>query len=119
MKGRSGSSTAPASRYSRPRPGVFAERLLDVPVEARDVDVARFEGGVMPVIPGARVTYRNDAAAVAAMVDKGGADAAVLLRPVTVEQIRRAALAGVRMPQKTTFFHPKPRTGMVFRSLDD
>ena len=45
-------------------------------------------------------------------------DAAILLRAVTVEQIRAAANAGVRMPQKTTFFAPKPRTGMVFRSLD-
>ena len=26
--------------------------------------------------------------------------------------------AGKRMPPKTTYFHPKPRTGMVFRSLD-
>ena len=25
---------------------------------------------------------------------------------------------GARMPQKTTFFSPKPRTGMVFRALD-
>jgi len=43
---------------------------------------------------------------------------AILLPPVTVEQIRAAALAGIRMPQKTTFFAPKPRTGMVFRTLD-
>jgi uncharacterized protein (DUF1015 family) len=55
---------------------------------------------------------------VAALVEKGVADAAVLLRPVTVAQIRGAAFAGVRMPEKTTFFSPKPRTGMVFRSLD-
>jgi uncharacterized protein (DUF1015 family) len=55
---------------------------------------------------------------VAALVEKGAADAAVLLRPVTVEQIRAAAFAGVRMPEKTTFFQPKPRTGFVFRSLD-
>jgi hypothetical protein len=27
--------------------------------------------------------------------------------------------AHLRMPEKTTFFAPKPRTGMVFRSLDD
>jgi uncharacterized protein (DUF1015 family) len=52
-------------------------------------------------------------------VEKGAADAAVLLRPVTVAQIRAAAFAGARMPEKTTFFSPKPRTGMVFRSLDD
>ena len=44
--------------------------------------------------------------------------AAVLLRPVDVDTIRAAAAAGVRMPEKTTFFSPKPRTGMVFRSLD-
>ena len=28
------------------------------------------------------------------------------------------AAADLRMPEKTTFFAPKPRTGMVFRSLD-
>jgi uncharacterized protein (DUF1015 family) len=36
-----------------------------------------------------------------------------------VPQIRAASHAGVRMPQKTTFFSPKPRTGLVFRALDD
>jgi uncharacterized protein (DUF1015 family) len=51
------------------------------------------------------------------MVDKGAADAAVLLRPVTVEQIRAVAFAGLRMPEKTSFFWPKPRTGMVMRRL--
>ena len=48
---------------------------------------------------------------------KGAADAAILLPPVTVEQIRAAALAGVRMPQKTTYFAPKPRSGLVYRPL--
>jgi uncharacterized protein (DUF1015 family) len=37
---------------------------------------------------------------------------------VSVAQTRAVATAGERMPQKTTFFWPKPRTGMVFRSLD-
>jgi AcrR family transcriptional regulator len=36
----------------------------------------------------------------------------------TVEQIAAAARDGVRLPQKTTFFHPKLRTGLVFRFLD-
>ncbi len=65
------------------------------------------------------MTYRHDARAIAAMVAEGAAGAAILLPPVTVEQIRAAARARVRMPQKTTFFAPKPRTGLVFRSLDD
>jgi uncharacterized protein (DUF1015 family) len=47
-----------------------------------------------------------------------GAQAVVLLRPVTVAQIEEWARAGRRMPPKSTYFYPKPRTGMVFRSLD-
>ena len=42
----------------------------------------------------------------------------VLLRPATVAQIDANAHAGERMPPKTTFFHPKPRTGVVFRLTD-
>ena len=47
---------------------------------------------------------------------KGGdAPYAVLLRPVTVEQIRATAHEGTLMPPKSTFFWPKLRTGLVFR----
>jgi hypothetical protein len=88
------------------------------PPEVAGVDSAVLETLVVPRLAGAEWSYRHDAAATAAMVDKGAADAAFLLRPVTVAQTRAAALAGARMPQKTTFFWPKPRTGMVFRSLD-
>jgi uncharacterized protein (DUF1015 family) len=55
--------------------------------------------------------------AVAAVAD-GRAQAVVLLRPVPVGQIAEWAHAGRRMPPKSTFFSPKPRTGMVFRTLD-
>jgi uncharacterized protein (DUF1015 family) len=46
------------------------------------------------------------------------AQAVLLLRAVSVEQIAEWAHAGRRMPPKTTYFHPKPATGMVFRPLD-
>jgi uncharacterized protein (DUF1015 family) len=92
--------------------------MTDFPPELRDVDSARFDAGVLPAVPDVTLAYRNDAQTVAAQVAKGNADAAVLLRPVTVETIRAAAAADLRMPEKTTFFAPKPRTGMVFRSLD-
>ena len=102
-----------------PREQVFAALMAELPAALHDVDSARFDAGARRAVPAASVSFRNDAAGVAALIDKGAADAAVLLRPVTVEQIRAAAFAGVRMPEKTTFFHPKPRTGMVFRSLDE
>jgi uncharacterized protein (DUF1015 family) len=98
------------------RPG---REVADVPEVLRDVDSTRFDMHIRPALPNTAVTFRSDAAAVAALVEKGAADAAVLLRPVTVGQIRAAAFAGARMPEKTTFFSPKPRTGMVFRSLDE
>lgn len=94
------------------------DRMRELPVELHDVDSARFDAGVLPAVPGVTLAYRNDAGTVAARVEKGEADAAVLLRPVTVDTIRAAAAASLRMPEKTTFFAPKPRTGMVFRSLD-
>jgi len=100
-------------------PEAELEARMDVlPIELRDVDSARFDAGVLPAVPGVSLAYRNDAVAVAAQVEKGDADAAVLLRPVSVDTIRAAAAADLRMPEKTTFFAPKPRTGMVFRSLD-
>ena len=37
--------------------------------------------------------------------------------PATVAQIEDTAHGGERMPPKTTFFHPKPPTGLVFRAL--
>jgi uncharacterized protein (DUF1015 family) len=91
--------------------------MTDLPVELRDVDSARFDAGVLPAVPGVSLAYRNDAQQVAAQVAKGDVEAAVLLRPVSVETIRAAAAADLRMPEKTTFFAPKPRTGMVFRAL--
>ena len=48
----------------------------------------------------------------------GDAQAAVLLRPPTVAQISAWAHDRRRMPPKTTYFSPKPRTGMVFRPLE-
>jgi uncharacterized protein (DUF1015 family) len=64
------------------------------------------------------VTYQHGAALAREAVDSGAADAAVLLRPVSVDQIARTAHGGRLMPPKSTFFTPKPRTGMVFRELD-
>jgi uncharacterized protein (DUF1015 family) len=94
------------------------QRVAALPPSLQSVDSARFEAGVLPAVPGVSLGYRDDAGAVAAAVEKGNAQAAVLLRPVDVDTIRAAAAARVRMPEKTTFFAPKPRTGMVFRSLD-
>ncbi len=45
-------------------------------------------------------------------------NAAFLLRPVKVEEVRNASAAGCRMPPKSTDFFPKLPTGLVFRRLE-
>lgn len=63
------------------------------------------------------LTYQHGTDRAQAAVVAGDADWAVLIRPVTVAAIEANAHSGARMPPKSTFFHPKPRTGIVFREL--
>jgi len=71
-------------------------------------------------LPPHESTHRHSVAeALAALGDgEGDGQAAFLLRPVTVSQIEAWAAERKQMAPKTTYFSPKPRTGMVFRSLD-
>jgi uncharacterized protein (DUF1015 family) len=73
---------------------------------------------VIAELPDHELEYVNSwEDAVLAVADER-AQAVMLLRPPTVDQIAEWALAGHRMPPKTTYFHPKPATGMAFRTLD-
>jgi uncharacterized protein (DUF1015 family) len=59
-----------------------------------------------------------DAALAEAAVRTGDADAALFLPPARVANVRAVVAGGGRLPQKSTYFWPKPRTGMVIRPLD-
>ncbi len=63
------------------------------------------------------VTYTPDAGEAVAAVDRGEAEAAFLLQPVTVEQVASFARAGETMPQKSTFFYPKLTSGLLFHPV--
>lgn len=62
--------------------------------------------------------YTPDAHAAARAVAEGSADALWTVRAVGLDQVRRAARAGLRLPPKSTSFGPKPRTGLVLRPLE-
>jgi uncharacterized protein (DUF1015 family) len=70
-------------------------------------------------LAGAETQFHHDSAKIANDVRAGRATAGILLRPATVAQIRAVADARTRMPPKTTFFYPKPRTGIVFRPVSE
>jgi uncharacterized protein (DUF1015 family) len=92
----------------RPRPDA-----LD---DARDLDSARLDVA-LAALPDHQLTFQHGPDNVRRAVASGQAQAGVLLRPATVAQIEATAHGGERMPPKTTFFHPKLKTGLVFRSL--
>jgi len=98
-------------------PDARARALADEHPAVAATDAAVIEALVVPRLPEAEWQYRHDAHEVSSLVEKGAASAAVLCRPVSVAQTRAAAVDRVRMPQKSTFFTPKPRSGMVFRAF--
>lgn len=83
----------------------------------RDLDSSRLDRA-LAALPDHTLRFQHGVDNVRAAVATGDARAGVLLRPVTVEQIVEIADGGERMPPKSTFFFPKPRTGLVFRSID-
>jgi uncharacterized protein (DUF1015 family) len=94
----------------RPRPST-------VEAAGHDLDSSRLDVA-LAALPEHDLKFQHgwDRASAATLED--GADAAILLRPATVAQIAAISHGGERMPPKTTFFYPKPATGLVFRSLD-
>ncbi len=96
-----------AAQWLRPRPGAFDG--------VRSLDGAWLEHALADVEH--TVTYQHGVDHVVDAVTSGAADAAVLIRPVSVAEIERTAREGALMPPKSTFFTPKLRTGLVIRSL--
>jgi uncharacterized protein (DUF1015 family) len=81
-----------------------------------DLDSARLAAALTAIGPH-ELTYQHGTDRAQAAATSGAADWAVLIRPVTVAAIEDNAHSGKRMPPKSTFFYPKPRTGIVFRLL--
>lgn len=65
------------------------------------------------------LTYVADADAAVALVESRAADAAFLLRATPIVDVVAVAAAGEHMPAKSTYFHPKAATGLVFNPLAD
>jgi uncharacterized protein (DUF1015 family) len=87
--------------------GVLETLLLKNALGYSDDDIAHFNG----------LFYARDTAEALAMVRSGEYDAAFLMRPTPVSQVRDVAAAGENMPPKSTFFFPKLLTGLLFNPL--
>ncbi len=64
------------------------------------------------------VTFTPDPVEAEMAVRSGDAVAAFILPATNALRIRDVVGRGDRLPQKSTYFYPKPRTGLVLRTLD-
>jgi uncharacterized protein (DUF1015 family) len=87
--------------------GVLETLVLKNALGYSDDDIAHFNG----------LFYARDTAEALAMVRSGDYDAAFLMRPTPVGQVRDVAAEGENMPPKSTYFFPKLLTGLLFNPL--
>lgn len=65
------------------------------------------------------IVYTKDDHEALQLVLDGNAHAALLLNPTKVSEVRAVAASGERMPHKSTYFFPKPLTGLVINVMDE
>ncbi|MGH2974772.1 MAG: DUF1015 domain-containing protein [Solirubrobacterales bacterium] len=86
---------------------ILEELILKDTLGMSDDDIAAKRG----------LGYTSDPARTLRQLDTGEYEAAFLLRPTPVEQVREVAAAAETMPPKSTYFFPKLLTGIVFNPL--
>ena len=82
----------------------------------RSLDSARLEHALRDLSH--TVSFQHGVVEVVDVLSQQQANAAILIRPVSVAEIKRTATEGILMPPKSTFFTPKLRTGFVIRELN-
>jgi uncharacterized protein (DUF1015 family) len=65
------------------------------------------------------IVYTKDEHEALDWVRKGTGQAALLLNPTKVIEVQAVASAGERMPHKSTYFFPKPLTGLVMNVFEE
>jgi len=87
-----------------------------LPPGAPDLDSSRADK-ILAKWPPHELCYEAGTDAITTALRSGQADLALLCRPAPLQLIARTAEGGDRMPPKTTYFWPKPRSGMVLRDF--
>jgi uncharacterized protein (DUF1015 family) len=87
--------------------GVLETLLLKGALGLSDDDISHFNG----------LFYARDTAEALRVVRTGEYEAAFLMRPTPIEQVREVAAEGENMPPKSTYFFPKLLTGLLFNPL--
>jgi uncharacterized protein (DUF1015 family) len=94
--------------------------LEDVEPPLKDLDVVILQELIIKKDLGITdVAYEMDIEKSLRKVKKGDFDAVFFLNPTRVEDVEKVALAGKRMPPKSTYFYPKLLTGLVINKFNN
>ncbi len=105
----------------------MGQALSNVSERQRQLDVVQLHSLVLEQLLGIgsdairnqeHLRYVRDAHEALEQVAAGDADAAFLMNPCTLDQLREVAFAGEVMPQKSTDFYPKLLSGLAIYALD-
>ncbi len=93
------------------------------PVDALDVSalhkyIVEPVFGVREIAKSEKIDFSRDPKAAVKKVDAGTFDAALFLRPTSLNEMIVASKKGLKMPQKSTYFWPKLVTGLAFHGLE-
>ena len=85
---------------------------LDVAVLHEKIIAPRL--GIRTVEKSQEIDFTRDPEEAVRKVQSGLFDAAVFLRPTSLDEMLLVSKKGLKMPQKSTYFYPKLLTGLVF-----
>nr|MQY69815.1 DUF1015 family protein [Bacillota bacterium] len=68
---------------------------------------------------GREIDFIKDETEAVELIRAGKYQIAFFLKPLSLKEVRETSLAGKILPPKSTYFYPKPLSGMVMRDLED
>ena len=98
---------------SRSRDCGFSGKILDVDI-LHHVLISQLED----LYGKSEIGFDHDFDSILDNVRKGNSDLGVFLNPPTVDEMEEICNSGKLMPQKSTFFWPKPSTGLIMYKFD-
>lgn len=88
--------------------------LSDIHPDLRQIDVLILHDLIFKkILSVVDIDYEMDIRKAIEKVRSGAFSAAFFLNPTKVEDVEKAAIFSIRLPPKSTYFYPKPLTGMV------
>jgi uncharacterized protein (DUF1015 family) len=103
-----------------------AKALLNTPPPSSPLDVDIFDQLVLEDLlelkggasdRGNHILYIKDPEEGVEKVKRGTAQMAFFLNPVNIQVVQKLAQEGIKMPHKSTYFYPKPLSGLVINAL--